>query len=140
LFSGRRGNYACTVAFDRGLGGRISLGSDVFLMPSLFEPCGITQLESMSNATPPLVRRTGGLADTVVPHDQPEGTGFVFSGNTPREILSGLLESARTADALYGNPERFAELQKNAARMRFRWLDSAREYRDKIYARLYEGE
>lgn len=138
LFSGRRGNYACTVAFDRVLGERISLGSDVFLMPSLFEPCGITQLESMSNATPPLVRRTGGLADTVIPHDQPNGTGFVFDGSTPRDLLNALLNSVRTACDVYRNPDWFGHLQYRAAQMRFLWSDAAGEYRDKIYAPLME--
>jgi len=138
LFSTRRDNYACTVAFDPVVGQRISVGSDVFLMPSLFEPCGITQMESMSNATPPLVRRTGGLADTVIPHDRPGGTGFVFDGSTPRELLNALLESVKTACELYRNPEQFAQLQERAARARFRWSDAAREYRDRMYVPVLE--
>jgi starch synthase len=136
LCSSRRGNYACTVAFDRQLGERISLGSDVFLMPSLFEPCGIAQLESMSNATPPLVRRTGGLADTVVPHDDPDGTGFVFDGSTPRALLTGLLDSVKTACDVYRDAPRFAELQARAARARFRWSDSAKQYLENMYLRV----
>ncbi|MHA2113541.1 MAG: glycogen synthase, partial [Candidatus Hodarchaeales archaeon] len=79
-----RNNYSYAIAFDRARAKQIILGSDVFLMPSVFEPCGITQMESFKSATPPLVRWTGGLVDTVIPHTEKNGTGFGFDGYTKR--------------------------------------------------------
>jgi starch synthase len=74
-------NCSITMEFDKQKADQISIGSDAFLMPSLFEPCGITQMDSLSNATPPLVRWTGGLVDTVRPHTDADGTGFGFDGS-----------------------------------------------------------
>jgi starch synthase len=103
-------------------------------MPSLFEPCGITQMESMSNATPPLVRKTGGLADTVQPHRGPGGCGFVFDGATGQELLQNLVETVREAvGTCAGSPELFRRIQRNAFGQRFLWKDSARRYIQEIY-------
>jgi starch synthase len=127
-------NFSATIRFDQSRAALISLGSDVFLMPSLFEPCGITQLESMSNATPPLVRHTGGLADTVVPHTSHGGTGFVFEGNSRDGVLQALVDSVRAAARLFrDDPAAFAALKRNAFRQRFVWSDSAQRYLRDLY-------
>ena len=132
-----RPNYSATIAFDKVKAQQISLGSDVFLMPSLFEPCGITQMESMSNATPPLVRWTGGLADTVVSHVLQNGTGFGFDGTTRKEILTRLIEAVKESLFLYRNdPDAFLKLQARAFKKRFLWSDTAGEYIEKIYKPL----
>jgi starch synthase len=129
-FSGRP-NFAAIVAFDREKARQISLGSDVFLMPSVFEPCGITQMESMNWATPPLVRWTGGLVDTVVPHTRPDGTGFGFDGATPAKILQNLVKSVRDAKAMFEQaPARFRELQRRGFQQRFLWSASAKQYEE----------
>lgn len=129
-----RPNFAATIAFDRERAAQISLGSDVFLMPSLFEPCGITQMESLSCATPPLVRWTGGLVDTVVPHTQPHGTGFGFGGGSRREILENLLAAVRSAVNLYhSNPEAFRGLQHRGFQTRFLWSTAAQHYIQDVY-------
>ncbi|HEX9933962.1 MAG TPA: glycogen/starch synthase, partial [bacterium] len=94
-----RGNFLPMIGFDEEKAGQISLGSDVFLMPSLFEPCGIAQMKSLSTATPPLVRWTGGLADTVVDYRKRNGTGFGFDGSNRREVLQGLIDTVRAAEA-----------------------------------------
>ncbi len=132
-----RENTSVTVAFDRVKAGQISLGSDIFLMPSLFEPCGITQMESLSNATPPLVRWTGGLVDTVAPHTSPEGTGFGFGG---REITQGeavlrdLVAITREALAFHtSNREAFWALQHRGFQKRFLWSDTADRYIEDLY-------
>ena len=133
---GRSGviNYAVTLNYDVVRASLISRGSDVFLMPSLFEPCGIAQLESMANATPPLVRHTGGLADTVVPHTGACGTGFVFDGASRDGVLRGLLDAVRGAADLYrDNPVAFAALGRNAFQQRFGWTASARRYVAELY-------
>lgn len=129
-----RSNVDITIAFDRAKAQQISLGSDVFLMPSLFEPCGITQMESLSHATPPLVRWTGGLVDTVAPHTSPSGTGFGFDGTSRREILDRLIAVAREAVELRSTaPDRFRELQRRGFGERFLWRDAAIEYVRKMY-------
>jgi len=127
-------NYSAAIRFDRERAGLISQGCDVFLMPSLFEPCGIAQMESMANATPPLVRRTGGLADTVTPHTDRGGTGFVFDGDSRAGVLVGLVNAVTEAAALYAaNPAAFRALQENCFRQRFTWKEPARRYIEEVY-------
>ncbi|MCE9606538.1 MAG: glycogen synthase [Planctomycetia bacterium] len=129
-----RPNLAATIAFDRTKAQQISLGSDVFLMPSLFEPCGITQMESLNCATPPLVRWTGGLVDTVRPHTAIDGTGFGFDGRSREEVLRNLVGSVREARDLYTrNPTKFAELQRRGYGERFLWADAAKRYVSDLY-------
>jgi starch synthase len=130
-----RPNVDVTVAFDRAKAQQISLGSDVFLMPSLFEPCGITQMESLSHATPPLVRWTGGLVDTVRPHTDAAGTGFGFDGANRPEILRNLIDIARESVRLHHDePDRFRILQRRGYAERFVWENSAREYIRRMYS------
>jgi len=136
-----RPNVDVTIAFDRSKAQQISLGSDVFLMPSLFEPCGITQMESLSHATPPLVRWTGGLVDTVRPHTDPSGTGFGFDGANRRAILENVIGVAREAVRLYfDSPATFRELQRRGFAARFHWKDSAQKYVTAMYQPLLRGE
>jgi starch synthase len=86
----RPGRIALVERFDRDLARRIYAGSDVFLMPSRFEPCGQGQMIALRYGTPPIVRRTGGLADTVVDVtiDPERGTGFVFEAATPDALAA----------------------------------------------------
>jgi len=129
-------NVDVTIAFDRLKAQQITLGSDVFLMPSLFEPCGITQMESLSNATPPFVRWTGGLVDTVKPYDDPSGTGFGFDGASRREVLENLISAARDAvDVCLASPAQFSLLQRRGFAERFVWDNSAEEYIRAMYLR-----
>ena len=130
----RRDNYCPIIAFDGEKAQQISLGSDVFLMPSLFEPCGITQMESMYNATPPLVRWTGGLVDTVKAHSLGDGTGFGFDCATCEEVLRNLVSSVRESQSMFrDNHEQYIELQRRAFRKRFLWSATAKQYIDKLY-------
>jgi starch synthase len=129
-----RPNFDATIAFHRTKAQEISLGSDVFLMPSLFEPCGITQMESLSCATPPLVRWTGGLVDTVKPHTEPGGTGFGFDGGTRAEVLRNLIAVAKEAVDLYSQqPARFRQMQRRGFAERFLWSNAAKAYVDCVY-------
>ena len=133
----RRRNFAAFIGHDPQMGRRVQLGSDVFLMPSVFEPCGISQLESMSAATPPLVRSTGGLDDTVIPHWELNGTGFKFDGASRDEVLQGLVNIVHEAAHLVcHSPDAFRTLQWNAYQARFPWSDSALQYRDKLYTAI----
>ena len=82
------GRFSASVTFDNSLAHRIYAGSDMFLMPSLFEPCGLSQLISMRYGTVPVVRETGGLKDTVQPYNEftGEGTGFTFNNVSSGEL------------------------------------------------------
>jgi starch synthase len=125
------GQVAVTVGFDEGLAHRIEAGADIFLMPSRFEPCGLNQMYSLAYGTPPLVRATGGLADTVVDcttDSLADGSanGFVFSAATPEAILA----TARRAVELWRDPLRWRRLQQNAMAGDFSWRGPAQRYLD----------
>jgi len=115
--------------FDEALSHQIEAGADIFLMPSRFEPCGLNQMYSQRYGTLPVVRRTGGLADsvedcTLVAPDRATGTGFVFDDATP-EALYGAIERAVQAWRI---PVRWRQLQRNAMARDFSWRGSARAY------------
>jgi starch synthase len=111
----------------------IEAGADVFLMPSRFEPCGLNQMYSLRYGTPPIVRRTGGLADTVEPWNPvaKKGTGFLFDHFTPeglRWALDQALQAMRDRAA-------WTQLQKNGMAKDFSWDRQVRLYED-LYRRL----
>jgi starch synthase len=123
---------AARIGFDEGLAHLIEGGSDIFLMPSRFEPCGLNQMYSLRYGTVPVVRATGGLSDTVVDVD-PEtcsGTGFRFVEYTPHALLDAL----RRALAAFGNRPLWRRIQKAGMRQDFSWDASARQYVD-VYER-----
>jgi len=121
-----------TGVFDVALAHQIYAGCDLFLMPSRFEPCGLAQMISMRYGTVPIVRATGGLADTVrqFSHSTSSGNGFVFE---EYEVFS-LVESMRKAVDCFGS-RHWATLQQNAFAADFSWRRSAAEY-TKLYVAL----
>ncbi|MGE5279721.1 MAG: glycogen synthase GlgA [Deltaproteobacteria bacterium] len=128
------GSVFYSSSFDDHLAHQIYAGSDIFLMPSRFEPCGIGQLISFKYGTVPVVYRTGGLADTVTDRDEdPErGSGFVF-----RRFTSGDLEDAvARALRLFENEAKWMDLVRDVMRLNFSWKEAARRYLD-IYRQLY---
>lgn len=114
------------LAFDEPLSHRIQAGSDCFLMPSRYEPCGLTQLYSLRYGTIPIVRATGGLRDTVQPFDPATGagTGFVFT----EPSAEALLEAVRAAVEAFHDKQSWRQLQRNAMAQDFSWDRSARQY------------
>ena len=118
-----------TLGYDESLAHLIEAGSDVFLMPSRFEPCGLNQMYSQRYGTLPIVRKTGGLADTVV-DALPEtianktATGFVFN----EASASPLLEAVKRAMMLYSDQKTWAKIQTNAMNKDFSWRHSAEQY------------
>lgn len=131
----KRDNFLLKLAYDQNLGELVNMGSDYFLMPSLFEPCGITQLEAMQNATPPIVHWTGGLADTVTAHTKPDGTGIGFSGGNVQKILKNFLSAVKTGIEIYRkSPEKYRQLQQNGFRTRFTWQTAAKTYIHTLYS------
>jgi len=121
------GSVGVKIGFDEALAHRIEAGADLFLMPSRFEPCGLNQMYSMRYGTPPVVRRTGGLADSVVDHgavDEDAPTGFVFDG----EDADSLVAAIERALAVYRSPMRWQALQRSAMARDSGWDPSALEY------------
>jgi starch synthase len=126
------GQFAVRFGFDEGLAHRIEAGADLFLMPSRFEPCGLNQMYSQRYGTLPIVRSTGGLADTVVDaHDTKHGTGFAFAEATPEALLATI----RRAVAAWHDKAGFAALQRRAMSADFSWTAPAQAYL-KLYRNL----
>jgi starch synthase len=124
------------IGFDEALAHLIEAGADLFLMPSHFEPCGLNQMYSLRYGTVPIVRRVGGLADTVTDEQfsRRKATGFVFDAHTPEALLG----TVRRALSTFGNPGRWKELQLEGMAQDHSWDRSAREY-VKIYERAISG-
>ena len=114
------------IAYDNRLAHLVEAGSDIFLMPSHYEPCGLTQIYSMRYGTVPVVRATGGLEDTVEQWDPKTktGTGFKFAAYQP----SGLRAAMRQAVAAFERKEDWKRLMLNGMNQNFSWERPAREY------------
>jgi starch synthase len=125
--------FAVKVAYDNAIAHKIEAGSDMFLMPSRYEPCGLNQIYSLKYGTVPVVRATGGLDDTIEPWDAAtgKGTGFKFSEYTGEALLATI----RAALAAYKDVSGWQTLMRNGMSKDFSWTASAKEY-VKIYERV----
>lgn len=123
------GRVAIYLGYDEAMSHRVIAGADVLLVPSRFEPCGLTQLYALRYGTLPLVRRVGGLADTVVDatpeslHDG-QATGFVFDDASPHALGARI----RDACAFYRNRTAWQQVQQRAMKQDFSWDDAAANY------------
>ena len=115
------------IAFNEGFAHKVYAGADAMLMPSLFEPCGLTQLISLRYGTVPIVRETGGLRDTVQPYNEYEqtGTGFSFCNYNADEMLSTIYYAEQT---YYDNRKAWNNIVKRGMQQDFSWNSSARKY------------
>lgn len=123
------------IMYDPAVAQRIYAGADMFLMPSHYEPCGIGQMIAMRYGALPVVRETGGLADTVQNYDNADGdygTGFSFDWEEQTAVLNTLLWAI---DTYHDNPEAWRRMQKRAMETDFSWQRSAETYR-KLYQRI----
>ena len=133
LARARPDRVAVFIGFDERRAHLVEGGSDLFMMPSRFEPCGLNQMYSLRYGTVPVVRAVGGLVDTVRPFNprNGQGTGFLFAQYAPR----ALVETLRAALAVYPNKKLWTRLQKNGMKADFSWDRSAGEY-VKMYKKL----
>lgn len=124
---------SANIIFDDALARKIYAASDMFLMPSLYEPCGISQLIAMSYGSAPVVRETGGLKDTVKPFNEfsKEGNGFSFTNYDAFEMLSAIKRAVK----LYRNKHIWSKLMKNAVETDYSWEKPAKEYLE-LYRRM----
>ncbi|PTM47365.1 starch synthase [Sphingomonas aerolata] len=132
------GRVGVRIGYDEPVSHLLQAGADAILIPSRFEPCGLTQLYGLAYGCIPVVARTGGLADTVIDANEAAvaagvATGIQHDGITP-EALSHAL---RRTIALYARPDRWAMLQRNAMRADFSWDESGRRYAT-LYSSLVE--
>ena len=140
FFAKLQARFPGRVLFHRGysdeLAHWIEAASDLFLMPSKYEPCGLNQMYSLRYGTVPLVRRTGGLADTVASYDRAtgRGTGIVFDDFSAAAFAQAL----QSAIELYGEPDHWRELVANGMREDFSWQRQAGLYVE-LYERLARG-
>ena len=131
-----RGAVSVRLTYDEALAHRLIAGSDVILVPSRFEPCGLTQMYALAYGSLPLVHRVGGLADTVCDADNESlaggtATGFAFADAS----ADGLRDALNRAHALWGNPRQWARVRGTAMMQDFGWGPAVRRYLD-LYREL----
>lgn len=127
------GKCRAIIAYNRDLSSKIYSGADIFLMPSKHEPCGLSQMIACRYGTIPVVRSTGGLADSIIAHNEGNregGNGFVFHTYNAHEMLYVLKDAIYT----FGKKEEWSKIMKNAMTTDFSWDRSAGEYE-----RLYDN-
>ena len=113
-------NFKAYLGYDESLSHLIEAGSDFFLMPSCYEPCGLNQMYSMLYGTLPIVRKTGGLADTVEQYNQDtgDGTGFLFDNLTPGAVYDTV---GWAVWAYYNKKDHILKMQKKGMNKNFSW-------------------
>lgn len=128
---------SANITFDETLAHKIYAGADMFLMPSLFEPCGLSQMIALRYGTIPIVREIGGLKDTVQSYDEftGEGNGFSFTNYNAHDMLFTINRAVN----FYQDQETWTKIVKNAVKSKFSWKKSAQEYID-LYNRLIPGQ
>ena len=119
--------FACYIGYSEPLAHKVEAGADFFVMPSAFEPCGLNQMYSLAYGTPPIVRATGGLDDSVENFDEERltGDGFKFYQHTATALFDTVGWAAYT---FYNNPKGLAALRKNGMTKRFTWDEAACRY------------
>ena len=124
---------SANIYFSNQLAQRIYAASDIFLMPSNYEPCGIGQLIALRYGSVPVVRETGGLKDTIIPYDKytKKGNGFRFADYNAHEMMYAL----KRALSAYENYEEWKQIVENAMNSDYSWKESAREYKA-LYEKL----
>ena len=123
---------ACHLEYNERLAHLVYAGADLFLMPSWYEPCGLSQMISLRYGTIPVVHNTGGLADTIVPlsPSAASGNGFIFEDYNVKDLLAAV----KAAIKVYHDKNIFPQLVERGMKLRFSWDHSAKEYQ-KVFQR-----
>ena len=129
------GRFAARLLYSNELASAIYAGADLFLMPSIAEPCGLSQIIAMRYGTIPVVRETGGLKDTVIPYTCENGTGFTFANVNAHDMLWVLRQAVET---YHNDKDAWKALMKHAMTADFGWARSAAEYTE-IYEQITGG-
>lgn len=126
--------FSCFIGFDDELAHLIEAGSDMFLMPSKFEPCGLNQMYSLMYGTVPIAHKTGGLADTVQSYNGKNGSGngFLFEKYTVTEMAAAIKNAVKIYNS---EPEVWQTIMKNGMKSNFTWLNSTKKYIE-LYKKL----
>lgn len=126
------GRIVGVIGYTEEMSHLIQAGTDIFLMPSRYEPCGLTQMYSLSYGTPPVATAVGGLRDTITPYPRTGANGFIFADPTPEALLA----TVRKAVRVWEDRDSWRQIQVNAMETRFSWENSARKYMD-VYTSLH---
>lgn len=129
------GKVHAAVSYTEELAHRIQAGCDVFLMPSRYEPCGLTQMYALRYGTPPVASAMGGLRDTILPHPDPKSTGFTFTPTEPEAFFQAI----RDAVLLWDDKEAWTGLVSRAMSQAFTWEKAGKRYME-LYRRLEQTE
>ena len=123
-----KNKFACYLGFNDELAHLIEAGADVFLMPSRYEPCGLNQMYSLTYGTVPVVRETGGLADTVTPFNEKtgEGNGFIFK----KYDADAMFKELKKALNFFEDKKTWVKIMRNGMKLDFSWNSSAKKYVD----------
>ncbi|MBL8006245.1 MAG: glycogen synthase GlgA [Ignavibacteria bacterium] len=119
-----KSKLAVHIGFDEDLAHHIEASSDMFLMPSKYEPCGLNQMYSLKYGTVPIVRNTGGLSDTIIDYRKPKGNGFLFDKYDPNELM----KTVKTALNLFKDKNKWNKLVREGMSLDFSWKVSALKY------------
>jgi starch synthase len=135
--SGKLPNFRGRIGYDEKIAHLIEAGSDFYMMPSRYEPCGLNQMYSLRYGTIPIARRTGGLADSIENYDQETGTGtgFLFDDLTPRSIYD---TTGWAVWAYYNRKDHIKSMRLRGMSQDFSWTNSAREY-ESLYREALSG-
>lgn len=115
---------AVHIGFDEELAHHIEAASDMFLMPSKYEPCGLNQMYSLKYGTVPIVRNTGGLSDTIIYYRKPKGNGFLFDKYDPNDLMKAI----KSALVLFKDKNKWNKLVREGMSLDFSWKVSAQKY------------
>jgi starch synthase len=126
------GRFVVDFGYNNPLAHKIMAGCDMFLMPSRYEPCGITQMAALKYGTVPIVHKTGGLADTVIQWDGQSGNGFVFESYSADDLI----KSVRNAVTVFMNRDERRRIMLNGMASDFSWQQSAKQYIE-LYTNTY---
>lgn len=122
-------NVSGIVGYTEEMAHKIQAGADIFLMPSRYEPCGLTQMYSLRYGTPPVATAVGGLKDTIVPYPDENSTGFIFKNSTSQDLLNAIKQALEVFD----DQEAWMDLQLRGMKADFSWQKSA-----ELYAKTYQ--